>query len=454
MKNTFLKIVLVCCLAMCIVGVIPNKAYADTPRSVTEYNSLTIQEDIIEYVYGENVEQKLRVDRTAGSDGEKAACEYIADKFQSYGYEAYFENYRQEFSAAYALGKKITSSNVAGLKRSATDTGDFIVIGAHVDNTYNFEGDDGNAIHSHGVYDNASGMVAMLNIARMLATVELDYNVIFVAFGAEELGNLGSQAFVASLSKEVKDNLLLMINFDSIGCGDNMYMYADEVHTVHEDYFREIADTYVSQFSQEAILEAPTFKKATYDSYAGQIEYSHMGLSSDNGMFVGYGYNAVTFFSGAWNDMTKTGISESSTLSQTFHTADDNITSINEKYGDKFYTRIEEVIGITMNVLTQEDFVEQMRSSNNKFNYLFFTTTSWISLICAGAIVILYVCCKSRARKFVPKIDSNDSVKKALLDNDYDKLQEELSKGRYPDIEKDYNTDIAKSIDTNNDDKK
>ena len=99
----------------------------------------------------------------------------------------------------------------------------YIVIGAHYDHL-GFGGagtgsrnPDTNAIH-YGADDNASGVAAMIEIAQKLASQKdlLNTNFLFVAFGAEEMGLLGSKHFVQHLP--VADSLITtMINIDMVG---------------------------------------------------------------------------------------------------------------------------------------------------------------------------------------------------------------------------------------------
>ncbi|HRW63482.1 MAG TPA: M20/M25/M40 family metallo-hydrolase [Bacteroidales bacterium] len=100
---------------------------------------------------------------------------------------------------------------------------EYIVIGAHYDhlgfggagtgsrnpNTY--------AIH-YGADDNASGTSALIEIAEKLNSKHdsLKNNFLFVAFGAEEMGLIGSKHFVNNLP--VNDTLIkAMINVDMVG---------------------------------------------------------------------------------------------------------------------------------------------------------------------------------------------------------------------------------------------
>ncbi len=98
-----------------------------------------------------------------------------------------------------------------------------IVIGAHIDHlglgTTSSLAPGQQAVHN-GADDNASGVAAMLALARALAQLpeeQRPYAFEFVAFGAEEMGLLGSKHYVANLSPQARANLIAMINFDMVG---------------------------------------------------------------------------------------------------------------------------------------------------------------------------------------------------------------------------------------------
>lgn len=97
-----------------------------------------------------------------------------------------------------------------------------VIIGAHYDHLG--YGEDGNsrytekekAIHN-GADDNASGVGAMLALATQLKQSGLKkYNYLFIAFSAEELGLLGSKAFVKEKDFNSR-KAAYMINMDMVG---------------------------------------------------------------------------------------------------------------------------------------------------------------------------------------------------------------------------------------------
>ncbi|MDY0215320.1 MAG: M20/M25/M40 family metallo-hydrolase [Bacteroidales bacterium] len=100
---------------------------------------------------------------------------------------------------------------------------DFVVVGAHYDHLgYGGQGSssrspDTIAIHP-GADDNASGVAVMLDLAKKLQAnkSKLKKSVVFVAFGAEELGIIGSKEFLKT-SLIDPSKIKTMINLDMVG---------------------------------------------------------------------------------------------------------------------------------------------------------------------------------------------------------------------------------------------
>jgi Zn-dependent M28 family amino/carboxypeptidase len=82
-----------------------------------------------------------------------------------------------------------------------------IVIGAHYDKTR-----DG-----CGAIDNWTGIVALAHIYRSLKDVPTQKTLVFVAFGREEEGLLGSKAMASAIKKEEVGQYCAMVNIDSLG---------------------------------------------------------------------------------------------------------------------------------------------------------------------------------------------------------------------------------------------
>jgi len=134
---------------------------------------------------------------------------------------------------SFATGKEITARADVKLEKSTTqnvvaqaqapNSDDYVVIGAHYDHLgmggpgSGSRIPDTSAVHN-GADDNASGVAGVIELAGKVQHEKdaLKRNVIFVAFGAEEMGIIGAKHFVANLPVP-KENISAMINLDMIG---------------------------------------------------------------------------------------------------------------------------------------------------------------------------------------------------------------------------------------------
>jgi hypothetical protein len=155
--------------------------------------------------------------RNAGHDGERRAAEYVAAQFRSVGLLAMGDPQGESrvFLQAFAFRPRrpptptstLTSHNVIGLLEGTDPSlrGEYVLVGAHHD-AQGMEGqaDPGRDPRGgepadriwNGADDNASGVAALLEVARVLAANRAAANrsVLFVSFGAEEHGLDGEPA--------------------------------------------------------------------------------------------------------------------------------------------------------------------------------------------------------------------------------------------------------------------
>ena len=185
----------------------------------------TIQEDVT-FLADDKLEG-----RQTGTEGEKAAAAYIAERFKnlnltSKGTDGYFQTFsfkpktepHQEVNYTVKDGDStITGTNVIGyIDNKAPKT---VVIGAHYDHLgYGAEGSlhrGDTAIHN-GADDNASGVAVLLNLVSKLKDTLQKNNYLFIAFSGEEMGLLGSNYFVKNPTID-SSSMNYMINMDMVG---------------------------------------------------------------------------------------------------------------------------------------------------------------------------------------------------------------------------------------------
>ncbi len=130
------------------------------------------------------------------------AAEYIEKSFRDLGYEMA----SQQFEAD---GKIVR--NLEAVKTGKDRAKEIIVVGAHYDS----------AIDTPGANDNASGVAAMIELARLLKSENFSRTVRFVAFVNEEppyfhTEDMGSLRY-AKQCQERGDNIVAMLSLETIG---------------------------------------------------------------------------------------------------------------------------------------------------------------------------------------------------------------------------------------------
>lgn len=122
------------------------------------------------------------------------------------------------------LQQETETRNVVGLLPGTDNVlkNEYVIVGAHFDHLGMGGQGSGSrvvdtvAVHN-GADDNASGVAAVIQLAEKLATEKNNKrSIIFVAFGAEEMGLVGSKAFTNKPPVETEE-MVAMFNFDMVG---------------------------------------------------------------------------------------------------------------------------------------------------------------------------------------------------------------------------------------------
>lgn len=318
--------------------------------------------------------------RTAFTSGEEKTSKYLAEEMLEVGLEYYFgDSYIDKFRNGQDF-----SQNVVGVKKSKT--GDkYVVLGAHYDNVYNFY-DDSKLNGSNGVYDNASGVICLLTIMRQLQYVDMPYHIIYVFYGAEEYGMLGSKYFLSHFSGIDKKQLLFAFNFDSIGVGEYNYFYTDLSANSYKSLFEN------NEFN---VVSTPAYFKPSYLSSVDNYAVVNTGMMSDNKTFLENGIKSVTFFSGDFST-TSAGFLESKNQENIYHTPNDNLINILEIYPN-FINNCNSVVSLTLSVMQNDRFIETIENSYKETNWNFLNNKY---LIVAIGLVGLIFCNAILTKKF------------------------------------------------------
>lgn len=169
--------------------------------------------------------------REVGTEGEKMAASYIIDQFKKAGlspkgtsefHQSFFVKtsnnpHEQPEIGANPDSAGITGYNVIGMIDNPSS--EIVIVGAHYDHlgmgTFSslHRGDE--AVHN-GADDNASGVAAMLHLARVLSKKNLNRDIMFIGMSGEEKGLWGSNYFVKNPTVDLAD-VNYMINMDMVG---------------------------------------------------------------------------------------------------------------------------------------------------------------------------------------------------------------------------------------------
>ena len=166
-----------------------------------------------------SLDDKIKFDPKDRSEPAPLPAAYINNNAQKQYLSDVFSSF--QISANLSISPKVRKArNVIGfLDNNAPYT---IVIGAHFDHLG--YGEDGNSmirtgdlgIHN-GADDNASGTSSMIELALLLKNSKSkQYNYLFIAFSAEELGLNGSKYFVENPTVSL-NSINYMINMDMVG---------------------------------------------------------------------------------------------------------------------------------------------------------------------------------------------------------------------------------------------
>ena len=155
--------------------------------------------------------------RLWNSDNAFAASDWIAGRMQALGLEVE----QQPFYASTWLGSGNAAPNVIGIQRGTLYPDTYVVCGSHFD-SFSWEAMSGG--QAPGADDNATGVASVLESARIMTQYEFEYSIIYCAYGCEEMGLYGSEAY-ASRCQEQGMDIIGYFNNDMNG-----YLYGDQIH--------------------------------------------------------------------------------------------------------------------------------------------------------------------------------------------------------------------------------
>lgn len=183
---------------------------------------------------GSIAEQQLRhiatyyPGRMAGSPADMLTADYLQQQFSQMGYHSNTRRFNTRY-AWYQQDGQITWRTVDATSVIAAREGEVpqqILIIAHSDSVLPYSEVDVQknlgGLSDQGADNNASGLGIMLELAERLRAEKLHYSLRFLALSGEEIGQRGSEDYLARLKPQEKHNTLLVINLDSLIVGNHL----------------------------------------------------------------------------------------------------------------------------------------------------------------------------------------------------------------------------------------
>jgi len=216
-------------VALVIGGVLLSLDSDQTEPSLVQYKAQYIDAGAMLRLT-ETLSSDALEGRATSSRGNEAARGFIQKRFETLGLRQFGDTYFQPFTAIPEQegDPAVSGVNVVGWIAGQTPgEGPALVITAHYDHLGIINGEIYN-----GADDNASGVAALIAVAQYFTLHRPNHDVIFAAVDAEEIGRLGSRAFVASPPVPL-ERIALNLNYDMVSRSPAGELYvAGTFHTL------------------------------------------------------------------------------------------------------------------------------------------------------------------------------------------------------------------------------
>lgn len=164
--------------------------------------------------------------RMSGKEGNKKAAEFIKNKLENFGLKTIFQKFKIKRTNPGPKNEKGDdfTQNVYGWVEGSSLKDEIVVVGAHFDHIGygpSYSRSRTIAVHN-GADDNASGSVAVLEVAKAVSQLKNPKRtIVFQFYSAEEMGLIGSRYYCENPlfptdSPDIKKHVA-MINLDMVG---------------------------------------------------------------------------------------------------------------------------------------------------------------------------------------------------------------------------------------------
>lgn len=285
-----------------------NTLKADNHKNNIEVTDIALIKKYAKTITTEDLKKRLYIfaseafeGRGTGEKGHKKAVNFLRDFYIKKDIAPILKagNYFQEIPADF-LPKKIgASENVLAYIKGSEKPEEVLIISAHLDHLGLEHG-----LVNYGADDNASGSIAITEIAEAFKTAEKEgyspkRSILFLHLTAEEIGLQGSKYYVENpIFKH--DKTIANLNIDMIG-------RVDENHKNNEDYLYIIgADRISKELHYVSAATNKAFTNITLDyTYNDKNDRNNYYYRSDHFNFAKQDIPVIFYFNGVHSDYHK-----------------------------------------------------------------------------------------------------------------------------------------------------
>ena len=425
-KNFLISITI--CLVMFLSPVVADVCLADSETNITDFR---VQ---IEAILKEFVSDKDRQNRYAGSQNEENASQYILEKMVSYGLVP-VDNQSTKMGVQlfniYTSDDGVQTSQNIIFKKTGKSSEKKVVIATHYDSEY-YYCDEDDYTQKHGTEDvcgSGAGVATLLVLAQAMSYYATDFDVEFVFFGAHNENLAGSKYYTSFISDEDAENILLMINIDNVVSDGKVYLYNGEFKSKTDGF---VNDTFMANFNGGVLSDYRIVGNPEDESITG-LDYTHFAMESDNAHFVRVGVKTLSPVSISDENINGLGMV---TYCPMLAIEKDTLSNLNEKIGGGYLSNLSLIVGGSLNLLLDSNFMSEMQGDSNKTLYnVLGNEKLWVFVACVLFVVACFVVyiIRFNLQKKAEKVKNDMQIEKVLSTinpndfEDIDALMERLT---------------------------
>lgn len=280
--------------------------------------------------------------RASGTSGYDESADYVAQVMRDAGYRVTL----QEVTFNGLVGSNVIAEHPRGSRK------DIITLGAHLDSV----------AAGPGLNDNGSGSTALLELALMTRKLRPENRVRYAWWAFEEVGLVGSAAYLNSLTDRELDRIVLNIGPDMMGSPNAIRWIEifDETDPGTDDRKLIRNRNALSGLFTEKFIEIVGFEPSTADEQPFLPDFVGCGFT-DYCNFLAFGipamdaiFTGTRFESPSLSEADRFGVVAGQPSDPCYHRACDTIDNID-------FTVLEENTDVTAAVLLQLMFDDDIR---------------------------------------------------------------------------------------------